>query len=231
MKKILWFINIVLLIVAVALNFVSLDEDNVSVKLTTKQIKSDAFVSNINIDNNSDDNTSIASDSDSDTNSYLVSDNEKNTTTDKDYLVDSSINDEDTTIDKEPDQTVLDPIVSNEDKVLEVQKGRLSAYGPDCIGCSGYLASGRYVGDDIYYNDPQYGVVRIVAGDRGYKYGTIVRIKSDKIGNDILAIVLDRGGVGLSNKFMFDLLFKSESEASKFGSFSDVVFEILRYGY
>ena len=236
MKKILWFINIILLVVAIALNFVSLDEDTVSVKLNTRQIESDAFISNINNDNDNN------SDNDSDSNvtdntevddSNLDSKKSENSSDNKDYLVDSDNDNhkEDTPVDKDNTSPIIENVVSNEDKVLEVQRGGLSAYGPDCSGCSGYLASGRYVGEDIYYNDSQYGRIRIVAGDRSYKYGTIVRIKSSKIGNDIVAIVLDRGGVGLSNKFMFDLLFKSEKEALKFGSYSDVVFEILRYGY
>ncbi len=240
MKKILWFINIILLIVAVALNFVSLDEDTVSVKLNTRQIKSDAFISNINDDNEDNDDVSLENDTDD---SKLDSNKDENSSSNKDYLVDSgndnnkdknndkNKDNEDKSADKDNSSPIVENVVSNEDKVLEVQKGGLSAYGPDCSGCSGYLASGRYVGEDIYYNDSQYGKIRIVAGDRSYKYGTIVRIKSSKIGNDIIAIVLDRGGVGLSNRYMFDLLFESEKVALKFGSFSDVVFEILRYGY
>ena len=239
MKKILWFINIILLIVAVALNFVSLDEDTVSVKLNTRQIKSDAFISNINDDDNDDINSNDDISLDTDDDSKLDFNKDESSNDNKNYLVDSgNDNDkdknkdkEDKTIDKDNTTSVIENVVSNEDKVLEVQKGGLSAYGPDCSGCSGYLASGRYVGEDIYYNDSQYGQIRIVAGDRSYKYGTIVKIKSSKIGNDIIAIVLDRGGVGLSNRYMFDLLFESEKAALKFGSFSDVTFEILRYGY
>lgn len=237
MKKILWFINIILLIVAVALNFVSLDEDTVSVKLNTRQIESDAFISNINNDNEDNDNNNNNNDVSDDTkvdNSNLDSKKDENSSDKKDYLIvsDDGNSKEDTPVDKDNTSPIIENVVSNEDKILEVQKGGLSAYGPDCSGCSGYLASGRYVGDsNIYYNDSQYGKIRIVAGDRSYKYGTIVRIKSSKIGNDIIAIVLDRGGVGLSNRYMFDLLFESEKKALKFGSFSDVVFEILRYGY
>lgn len=235
MKKILWFINILLLIVAVALNFVCLDEDTVSIKLNTRQIKSDAFISNISNSDNSNSDEEDAAEVDSEAcDSVLDLNKDETVSVDKDYLVDTVDDNSGTDIsaDKESTPPIVENVVSNEDKVLEVQKGGLSAYGPDCSGCSGYLASGRYVGDsNIYYNDSQYGKVRIVAGDKSYKYGTIVRIKSSKIGNDIVAIVLDRGGVGLSNKFMFDLLFKSEKEALKFGSYSDVVFEILRYGY
>lgn len=125
-----------------------------------------------------------------------------------------------------------DTVAGNNSKVEEIKEsltGKMSAYGPDCSGCSGYLASGRYVGDgNIYYEDSVYGKVRIVAGDRKYSYGTIVRIKDKK--GEFLAIVLDRGGVGLNKKYMFDLLFTSEEEAYKYGV-SNASFEILRYGY
>ena len=117
--------------------------------------------------------------------------------------------------------------------VLETVTGKMSGYGPDCIGCSGYLASGKYVGDgNIYYEDPTYGKVRILAGDRKYAFGTIVRIKSVKFEEDILAIVLDRGGsIGINKKYMFDLLFDNESIAYNFGVSYETSFEVLRYGY
>lgn len=139
---------------------------------------------------------------------------------------------------KQPEKIVVEPVIRNEtvsttpkvDDVKETLNGKMSAYGPDCSGCSGYLGSGRYVGDgNIYYDDATYGRVRIVAGDSKYSYGTIVRI-NDKTGQ-YLAIVLDRGGgIGINKKYMFDLLFSSENEASNYG-ISNASFEILRYGY
>lgn len=110
----------------------------------------------------------------------------------------------------------------------EVLVGKMSGYGPDCAGCSGYLAYGMYVGDGtIYYNDKEYGNVRIVAGDKKYKFGTIV-----KINNSMLVIVLDRGGsIGVGKKFLFDLLYSSEDEAGKNGVLSNATFEILRNGF
>ena len=85
---------------------------------------------------------------------------------------------------------VEEPVSNNNDLVV----GALSAYGPDCVGCSGYLASGfNALGGNIYYNDSTYGSVRIVAGDRSYPFGTIINIKGTRLG-DVKAIVLDRGG-------------------------------------
>ena len=117
--------------------------------------------------------------------------------------------------------------------VLETRVGKLTAYGPDCPGCSGRVGWGQNVtGGNIYYHDSTYGQLRIVAGDRRYPYGTIVRIKNSRAGHDIMAIVLDRGGsVGIGKATMFDLLFTSGSEASSFGTSKDCTFEILRYGF
>ena len=115
--------------------------------------------------------------------------------------------------------------------VLETINGSLSAYGPDCKGCSGRLGGGYDArGGNYTYNDKQYGTIRVVAGDPKYPYGTIVRIKG--IGKDFLAIVLDRGGaIGINRRFTFDLLCPSEASASSYGSHRGVTFEILRYGY
>lgn len=117
--------------------------------------------------------------------------------------------------------------------VLETITGKMSGYGPDCYGCSGYLASGEYVGDGkIYYDDSTYGNVRIVAADPKYKFGTIVRIKNSNLNGDFLAIVLDRGGViGFDKRCLFDLLYSNEDVANIDGISEDVIFEILRYGY
>lgn len=128
----------------------------------------------------------------------------------------------------------IENVISKVEEVVEVQPqneiviGKMSGYGPDCVGCSGYLANGHYVGNgNIYYDDSEYGQVRIVAGDKKYKFGTIVRIN-----DSMLAIVLDRGGsIGIGKKFMFDLLYASEAEANSNGISYNTKFEILRNGF
>ena len=126
---------------------------------------------------------------------------------------------------------------SNKDvKVLETLKGSLAGYGPDCYGCTSFrTASGRYIGDGkIYYDDKDFGKIRIVAGDKSYPFGTIVKISNTNYGDNspIYAIVLDRGGgVGKGKNFLFDLLFETEKAAAKAGSRKNVTFEILRLGY
>lgn len=128
-----------------------------------------------------------------------------------------------------PKDTVIEKVEKYD--VLEDFSGNLAAYGSDCKGCSTKTSSGYNISKSIYYSDKDYGEIRILAGDKKYPYGTIVKLKIDAK-TEILGIVLDRGGnIGIDKKFQFDLLFETEKEASKFGSKQNVVFEILRLGY
>ena len=115
--------------------------------------------------------------------------------------------------------------------VLETTTGSMSAYEVNCSGCSGRLGAGVNPLNGYIYNDATYGNVRIVAGDSGYPYGSIVRIKQSKLG-EFYAIVLDRGGaIGKGRRFMFDLLFSSNAEALNYGTENNLTFEVVRYGY
>ena len=120
-------------------------------------------------------------------------------------------------------------------KVLETLKGNITAYTAYCSGCGGYTGSGQYIGGgNIFYEDKEFGTVRIVAGDSSYPYGTIVRIKGLYYFNqeDVYAIILDRGGaIGKNRWALFDLLFVSESNANDFGVQRNIECEILRLGY
>lgn len=129
-------------------------------------------------------------------------------------------------------EEVSSPVQEKPSDILETQVGSLSGYGPDCVGCSGFLASGLDVrGGNIYYSDPTYGNVRILAGDRSYPYGTIVRVKGSRL-SEFIGIVLDRGGaVGFGKSHLFDLLYKTSVEALKNEVSYNTTFEILRYGY
>ena len=138
-------------------------------------------------------------------------------------------------IDDELDDDVEEILDNSDDEVvddvLEIQFGKLSRYGPDCYLCTGYLAYGLYVGSGtIYYNDNYYGNVRILAGDKSYPFGTIVRVSYDM--ESFLGIVLDRGGsIGFNGKALFDLLYPNEYLANKDGINYNTKFEILRYGF
>lgn len=123
----------------------------------------------------------------------------------------------------------LEKSVSN--SVIESYSGKITGYGSDCYGCTSMMTASGYdlSSGNIYYEDFDYGSIRIVAGDNSYPFGTIVRIDC-KLGN-IIAIVLDRGGnVGKDKIVQFDLLFESEEASSVLG-LSDAKFEILRMGY
>ena len=144
-------------------------------------------------------------------------------------VVEVVVVEEESVVIKEP--VIVTPPVVEENSISSVV-GAMSAYGPDCAGCSGHLAGGYDAsGGNYYYSDATYGDVRIVAADRSYRFGSIVKVSGSKLG-DFYAIVLDRGGgIGFGKRFLFDLLFSSEGEASQFGTSYDVTFELVRDGY
>lgn len=116
--------------------------------------------------------------------------------------------------------------------VLAEETVNISHYGHDCYGCtSGYTASGYYIGDGrIYYQDPTFGSVRIVAADAKYPLGTILRLGYQN--STITAIVLDRGGgIGDGKKFQIDLLTTNNSKAYELGIVQNTHLEVLRLGY
>ncbi len=110
--------------------------------------------------------------------------------------------------------------------------GKLTAYGPDCPGCSGNSACPprqNFKNGNIYFEDQVYGTVRVVAADRSIPCGSIVRISGISIYSEpVLAIVMDRGGAVTGNHM--DLLFTSQSNLEGFTT-SNVKFEIIRYGW
>lgn len=135
----------------------------------------------------------------------------------------------------EPEPVVQEPPKLDvvETPTISTNVGTMSAYGPDCAGCSGGVACGGFsaAGGNYIYNDATYGNVRVVAADRSYPCGSIIKVSGSKLG-DFNAIVLDRGGgIGFGRRFLFDLLFASESEASQFGTSYNVQFDLLREGY
>lgn len=107
----------------------------------------------------------------------------------------------------------------------------ISRYGPDCAGCGGQTAAGYYVGDGkLYYPDGTFGDLRIVAADKKYPLGSVLRITHN--GNTFGVIVLDRGGgIGDHAKFQLDLLERSEREANSSYIMYGALLEVLRYGY
>ena len=125
------------------------------------------------------------------------------------------------------------PIDTTSFPVLSTNVGTVSHYGHDCYGCtSGKTASGYYIGDGrIYYNDPVFGSVRIVAAGSEYPLGSILRLTN--IGDaPMLVIVLDRGGaIGSGKGRILDLLTESNAAAYQQGLKYNVKVEALRLGY
>lgn len=108
--------------------------------------------------------------------------------------------------------------------------GKLTHYGPDCAGCGGHLGcNGQDARNgNIYYEDKEYGTVRIVAASKTLPCGSIIRINVDAYDpNGMYAIVLDRGvGDGV-----IDLLKTSEKAKAPSRTVNNVKFDIVRYGY
>lgn len=125
-------------------------------------------------------------------------------------------------------------------------KGRLTGYGPDCPGCSpvgdvscttreGRSHSLTYNG--VYYEDIEYGKLRIVAADHmKFPCGTVVYID-----NGILpkfpAIVLDTG-IAMRNAWRYegvvwmDVAYMSQKEALTAGATSlNTSFSVQRWGW
>lgn len=110
--------------------------------------------------------------------------------------------------------------------------GTITGYGPDCTGCSGVVACypNPNVKDNIYYEDKDYGKIRILAADYSIPCGSIIKISNYKfINNDFYGIVLDRGSaiVGLT----MDLLHESEEVTVPIGRQYNINFKIVRWGY
>lgn len=141
------------------------------------------------------------------------------------------------------------------DEVVEVGTGRngnytgkLSGYGPDCVGCTGTgnLAcktrekkTHSLVNDGIYYEDTEFGKVRIVAAAlKGFPCGTIIQIT--KSGKDpFTAIVLD-SGASMANswvqgKVWMDLAYPTQKDKTVFGADgltgNNINFSVQRWGW
>ena len=109
----------------------------------------------------------------------------------------------------------------------------MTGYGYDCRGCTtGKTASGYSIRDTIYYDDPTFGTLRIVAMDKSIPMYSIVRISNINGMEPILAIVLDRGdGISFSKSIQIDLVVESEAVAkTTIGKKYNVTCDILRSG-
>lgn len=118
------------------------------------------------------------------------------------------------------------------EEIINEFYGTITAYSPYCEGCIGITASGYDVRNTIYYNDNEYGKIRIIAADFSIPFGTIIKISNLNNTNSIITIVLDRGGaIGYDTQAQVDLLFSNDYDCIQFGRQYDIKFEILRDGF
>lgn len=111
--------------------------------------------------------------------------------------------------------------------------GSMTAYGPDCQGCSGRTSCPprqNLTNGNVYFKDQDYGLVRILATDTAIPCGTIVKISNISITKTyIYGVVLDRGSAINGNKM--DIMYESEKQAMSFGRQYNVKYEIVRWGW
>lgn len=145
---------------------------------------------------------------------------------------------------EEVKETKEEPIIKEEIKVtslepdidsftsLETFAGyNLTGYGPDCYGCSGRTSTGHDLNSSIYYEDADYGKIRIVAADKSIPFYSVMRISNVPGMDSFLAIVLDRGGnVGYGKGTFVDLAFETEKDPNILGLTKNVTFDIIRRG-
>lgn len=145
---------------------------------------------------------------------------------------DEKVNDEVIIEEKEEDNNIVEKTNLFYDKeILRVEVGNLTGYGPDCLGCSGITRSGFNLNDSIYYNDSEFGNVRILAADYSFGKNAIFRVSNVPGMDPFIGIVLDTGGnVGFGKGTLFDLAFATEKDPDIIGLTKNVKFELLREG-
>ena len=126
-----------------------------------------------------------------------------------------------------------------------VYVGKMTGYGADCAGCSGTGGLSCRAEDGSrhtllengeYYNDSDYGTVRIVAADLStFPCGTIVKVEHPALGT-FNAVVMDTGGSvknAMKNGLVWmDLAFKTESDPSIYSTTSsNTKYTVLRMGW
>ena len=131
--------------------------------------------------------------------------------------------------------TMAMKIIEVEDTVkytpVATYTGDLTGYAYNCPLCNGTLGCmPKYNIKDgtTTYKDYEYGEVKIVASSKNIACGSIIRFKSDRVGEgEQFAIVLDRGVGG----YALDLLTPSEEYASKYIGRSKITYDVLRSGW
>lgn len=111
--------------------------------------------------------------------------------------------------------------------------GQMTAYKPNCVGCTGKVSCPPRQdvrNGNIYFQDPTYGPIRILAADPAIPCGTIVQITNVSFSADpILGIVLDRGSAIKGN--IMDFLVSEVDSTDTVGRQRNVHYEVIRWGW
>lgn len=145
-------------------------------------------------------------------------------------------------------QEVSNEVVEKGTGAYGIYKGRLTGYGPDCVGCTGTgnlacrtreKTTHSLVKDGIYYEDTEYGKVRILAAAlKAFPCGTIIEVT--KPGKDpFMAVVLDTGTTMVNswNKGIvwLDLAYSTQKDKTVFAADDltgkDITFSVQRWGW
>lgn len=154
-------------------------------------------------------------------------------------------------IDKDGVATTIDEVV-NEQVVVGTGKygiynGIMTGYGPDCVTCDGrgYVAcntkdkkSFNLITDGIYYDDEEYGEVRVLAAAlKEFPCGTIVEVDSSNLGK-FMGIVMDTGydmrrfyKMGI---YHFDVAYTTEEDRMvpyTTNMTGEVIYSVQRWGW
>lgn len=144
-------------------------------------------------------------------------------------------------------QDVVNEVVEVGTGAVGVYNGIMTGYGPDCHTCNGlgYVAcrtenkkNFNLLTDGIYYNDDEYGQVRVLAADlSAFPCGTIVKVESRTLGT-FMGIVLDTGydmrkhyAKGI---YHFDVAYTTEKDemvAKTTDMTGKVVYNVQRWGW
>lgn len=112
-------------------------------------------------------------------------------------------------------------------------EGQMTAYKASCVGCTGRVSCPPRQdvrNDNIYYEDQEYGSIRILAADANIPCGTIVQITNVTFSSEpIIGIVLDRGGAIKGN--IMDFLVGENDDMNVIGRQQNVHYEVIRWGW
>lgn len=111
--------------------------------------------------------------------------------------------------------------------------GQMTAYKATCVGCTGLVSCPPRQdvrNNNIYFEDNNYGTLRILAADPAVPCGTVVQVTNLTFSSEpIMGIVLDRGGL-IKGKIM-DFLVAEYDDMDVVGRQRNAHYEIVRWGW